>query len=1543
MRVCLLEFLISPFLFSFNIDLFVGGSGKGNDMRTKGKGKAKPKRSVKTSDKAEFSNSVADVSQNPSNDSGGLEEPEIMNLPPNQNVNVNMGGWGGYTEVQMEKLLHAKLEVIYLEAFQNLLNFGYPEAVAKRAILISGHWFGNMNIMTNIVTNCVAFIDTGKLIDSRLALKGNKGFHDLHELVLYSLRVMVNLVQITQPNMQKSEAMQHLLAIDFHGCPIRAIFPPYSLNENQINSTISIDGSSGDLKSTKEQECGGPDSSYSEENVKSEKNVEAPSQIDSAISVDGSSGDLKSTKEQECGGPVSSYGEKKAKSKKKLGVPSQINSTISFDGSSGDLKSTKEQNCGSPDSSYGEKNVKSEKNVEAPSQIDSTISVDGSSGDLKSTKEQECGGPISSYGEKKAKSKKKLGAPSQINSTISFDGSSGDLKSTKEQECGGPDSSYGEKNVKSEKNVGAPSQINSTISADGSSGDLKSTKKQECGGPVSSYVEKKAKSKKKLGAPSQINSTISFDGSSGDLKSTKEQECGGPDSSYGEKNVKSEKNVGAPSQINSTISVDGSSGDLKSTKEQECGGPDSSFGEKNVKSEKNVGAPSQINSTISADGSSGDLKSTKKQECGGPVSSYVEKKAKSKKKLGAPSQINSTISFDGSSGDLKSTKEQECGGPDSSYGEKNVKSEKNVGAPSQINSTISADGSSVDLKSTKKQECGGPVSSYVDKKAKSKKASSQINSTISFDGSSGDLKSTKEQECGGPDSSYGEKNAKSEENFFPPLPREVGLLKRVDLIPTLTSHVRQKVAQSVAACHAELAALRLKRQASAKSSFSNDLSEEPDLEEDDLPDLEEGDLLQPVVGSDETKELLESNPADPKSAMISNLPVVGSDETEELLESNPADLKSAMISNLVKPINELEKQVEEEKEWAQEKVIHAPITCMQPSAGKDKKTKRKAKPKRSVKTSEKAESSSPVADTSQNPSNDSDGLAECENMYSPPHQNVNVNMSGWDGYTEDQLEKLLYVKLEAIYLEAFQNLLNIGYADGVAKRAILMSGHWFGPMNILTNIVTNCIAFIDTGRLIDSRLALKNNKGFMDLFELLMYSLRVMVNLVQIIEPNFQKSEAMRHLLATDFHACPARAIFPPSSRNENQINSTFSADWSSGDLKSAKEQECGGPDSSYGEKNAKSEKNVGAPSQINSTISVDESSGDLKSTKEQECGGLDSSDGEKNAKSEKNLGALSQINNTISVVGSSGDLKSTKEQQFGSPDSSYGEKNAKSEKNFFPPLQKEVGLLRRVDLIPMLTSHVRQKAAQSVVTLRLKRQVSAKPSPSNDLSEELDLEEDDLPDLKEGDLLQHVVGSDEMEELLESNSDDPKSVMISNLVKQIKELEKQVEEEKEWAQKKVAQAEKKVSQDLAELRMLRMEKAKREQLKIDNQLFEEESIKQILEMEKAIRKANCDADLANEAVMKLETVNAEIRADIKALNLSASESDKASLVVLKREKKIIKKLAALDREKCQLQEQIKEEKQKQVEMRQELLRIEKAQEEAKGQHAYNLQAQRTL
>lgn len=219
--------------------------------------------------------------------------------------------------------------------------------------------------------------------------------------------------------------------------------------------------------------------------------------------------------------------------------------------------------------------------------------------------------------------------------------------------------------------------------------------------------------------------------------------------------------------------------------------------------------------------------------------------------------------------------------------------------------------------------------------------------------------------------------------------------------------------------------------------------------------------------------------------------------------------------------------------------------------------------------------------------------------------------------------------------------------------------------------------------------------------------------------------------------------------------------------------------------------------------------------------------------------------------------------------------------------------------------------------------QASKSSLPSKNITDSFEWENSYMVNLVMGNL-----GNLSLHKKTESEPLNPKNEIVTSLVNNIKEMKKQVKEREEWAQEKVVQAAKKLSDDLSELGRLRLEREPEKKLVKGQADLEEETMTRLMELEDALRKAGCQADLAKAAIKKLEVENAVIRAEVEAFKLRASESNKMCLEVVRREKKYLKKILALEKQNKKYLEEIEEEKSQSLHLQQKLVDLKNAQEE---------------
>ncbi|MED6106923.1 hypothetical protein PIB30_009223 [Stylosanthes scabra] len=471
---------------------------------------------------------------------------------------------------------------------------------------------------------------------------------------------------------------------------------------------------------------------------------------------------------------------------------------------------------------------------------------------------------------------------------------------------------------------------------------------------------------------------------------------------------------------------------------------------------------------------------------------------------------------------------------------------------------------------------------------------------------------------------------------------------------------------------------------------------------------------------------------------------------------------------------------------------------------------------------------------------------------STQNTNPNSDETGWGYCTEEQLEEILLKNLEFIYNEAVSKLVALGYDEDVAVRAILKNGHCYGGMDVLTNILHNSLAFLNSN--INNN---NNNNGgsgnggclneseaaFSDLRHLEEYSLAGMVCLLQQVRPHLSKGDAMWCLLMSDLHVGRASTMEIPVPGSGYPCTATVAA---------AVE---GGGNSVVGDDGG------------NSAVGGGGGGGVMAPALCRFHGGWGFGNG---------AGSGFQANGLFSYGAAEMNLQ----------------------------LQRDIEFPKRFNLSPSMKSLLKRNVAAFAAgfranskQLQTQTQAQLKAFSGSGAVSKLDSPEALVEQPGRAGESQNVDSQDavnsvlskfrdlNLDENLELVAEDQKDEVIVTLFHQIKDLEKQVKERKDWAHQKAMQAARKLSSDLTELKMLRMEREETQRLKKGKQALEDTTMKRLSEMENALRKASGQVDRANAAVRRLETENAEIKAEMEASKLSASESVTACLEEIADEK----------------------------------------------------------
>lgn len=476
----------------------------------------------------------------------------------------------------------------------------------------------------------------------------------------------------------------------------------------------------------------------------------------------------------------------------------------------------------------------------------------------------------------------------------------------------------------------------------------------------------------------------------------------------------------------------------------------------------------------------------------------------------------------------------------------------------------------------------------------------------------------------------------------------------------------------------------------------------------------------------------------------------------------------------------------------------------------------------------------------------------------------------WGYCTEEHLEDILMKNLEFVYNEAIDKLVSLGYDEDVALKAILKNGFCYGGMDLLNNILHNAVSYLKSGNCTSSE---ESENNFTDLRQMLEYSMSGMVCILQQVKPQFSKGDAMWCLLMSDLNVGRASVMDIPVLPQFNGNGNGSAGVTVTGN--SIVEGFANAP--------------VGIPPAI------------------------------------------------CRFHGGWG----------------FGNEGPNDFNRFFSyssetPLPREVECPKRFNLSPSMKSLLKKNVATFAAgfrsnpkTIQNQSQAVSSLLPAGYSSslngsgvEGIVAKSGESQNSKNQDVVNSVLSKFRDLNLDESTEHghpqmDQKDEIIVSLIHQIKDLERQTKERKEWAHQKAMQAARKLSNDLTELKMLRMEREENQSVKKGKQTIEDSTMKKLTEMENALRKASGEVDRANSAVKKLETENAEIRAEMEACKLSASESATTFMEVAKREKKYLKKISAWEKQKSKLQEDIAAERQKSSDFAEQLAQAEADQKEA--------------
>ncbi|GLU08285.1 hypothetical protein SLE2022_252050 [Rubroshorea leprosula] len=157
--------------------------------------------------------------------SSAVDSTEVGPSQPREEIEVDEfqdADWSDLTEAQLEELVLSNLDAIFKSAIKKIVDCGYTEevatkAVATKAVLRSGLWYGGKDTVSNIVDNTLLFLRSGQDINS----SREQCFEDLQQLEKYILAELVCVFREVRPFFSTGDAMWCLLICDMnlsHAC-----------------------------------------------------------------------------------------------------------------------------------------------------------------------------------------------------------------------------------------------------------------------------------------------------------------------------------------------------------------------------------------------------------------------------------------------------------------------------------------------------------------------------------------------------------------------------------------------------------------------------------------------------------------------------------------------------------------------------------------------------------------------------------------------------------------------------------------------------------------------------------------------------------------------------------------------------------------------------------------------------------------------------------------------------------------------------------------------------------------------------------------------------------------------------------------------------------------------------------------------------------------------------------------------------------------------------------------------------------------------------
>ncbi|KAJ0243238.1 putative E3 ubiquitin-protein ligase RF298 [Hirschfeldia incana] len=476
------------------------------------------------------------------------------------------------------------------------------------------------------------------------------------------------------------------------------------------------------------------------------------------------------------------------------------------------------------------------------------------------------------------------------------------------------------------------------------------------------------------------------------------------------------------------------------------------------------------------------------------------------------------------------------------------------------------------------------------------------------------------------------------------------------------------------------------------------------------------------------------------------------------------------------------------------------------------------------------------------------------------------------------LQELLSSNLLTLFRSAMNQIVDCGYSEDVALKAISGSSRLYcGGNYLVSDIVNDTLSFLKSGKKVSGL----RDYVFEDLQQLVAYTLVEKISLVRKVRPSLSTVEAMWRLLMCDLNVLQAFEV--------------------EGD-------ECIPPKTSDSDKpktNAQSNQSEPVPNLTNSKNSHATASGE----KLVSC---------RKGRTKKEMAMMRQKSCVEKIRTTYSKGAGYKTAKYASVGGFLMEKRGKSPSDSHARNSSSKITPEEVMKVPLAESNGTKPEPPGVDVKGCVTALPALNTPVPLTSEKASVSTQPGPDYYAGIPYDASLGI-----YVPKNKRDE---LVLKLAPRVKDLQNELQVWTDWANQKVKQATSRLLKDQPELKALRKEKEEAEELRKEKQLLVENNMKRRSEMEFALDNMTRQVEKANNAVRRLELEQSLLKKEREAANIRAAESAESCIEAKERVQRALKSTQTWDGQKVLLQEELKSQRDKVAELQLEVAKAKNRQ-----------------